>query len=111
MGFSNVETFLLKQTFRVNFWGNVTQVAGHLDFYGCLGAKGGAIYINEGHMILQGGSQDRVEKTDLWVISVCFFSLGGGGGSRVFFRAEQTRKHIFWSHSGRQMMYIKWAPK
>lgn len=42
-----------------NFWGNVTQVAGHLDFYGCLGAKGGAIYINEGHMILQGGSQAR----------------------------------------------------
>ena len=43
----------------------MTQVAGHLDFYGCLGAKGGAIYINEGHMILQGGSQDRDGKNGL----------------------------------------------
>lgn len=50
--------------------GNVTQVAGHLDFYGCLGAKGGAIYINEGHMILQGGSQDYVD---------CDSRTGGGG--------------------------------
>ena len=39
----------------------MTQVAGHLDFYGCLGAKGGAIYIHKGHMILHGGSQDRTK--------------------------------------------------
>ena len=56
----------------------MTQVAGHLDFYGCLGAKGGAIYINEGHMILQGGSQDRVEKTGCESSVFLFYSLGGG---------------------------------
>lgn len=68
----------------------MTQVAGHLDFYGCLGAKGGAIYINEGHMILQGGSQDRVEKTRC--DSSVFVFFFGRGGKPCFLQGRTNQK-------------------
>ena len=67
----------------------MTQVAGHLDFYSCLGAKGGAIYINEGHMILQGGSQDRVEKQS----HLCFCFIRWWGGEPCFLQGRTNKQN------------------